>query len=120
MTRSRASALIFLLLLLLSACNQQPDGPIKALLSDPASYDRQVVSLSGMVTDLDVRVSQRGNLYYTFKLDDGSGRVTVFSFGDAPCPEGSRVAVEGQFLRVKYVSGYTFYNQVDARRVACQ
>ena len=23
------------------------------------------------------------------------GRVTVFSFGKAPCPEGSRVAVEG-------------------------
>lgn len=94
------------------------------VLSRPFSQTRpatteQVISLSGTVTNLDVRVSQRGNRYYTFKLDDGSGRVTIFSFGDAPCPEGSPVAVEGEFLRVKYISGYTFYNQVDATRVTC-
>jgi len=115
---ARAVALQALLVFLLS-CGQQPDGPIKALLSDPARYDGQMISLSGALTNLDVRVSHRGNSYYTFELDDGSGRVTIFSFGGPPCPAGSLVTVEGQFLRVKYVSGYTFYNQVDAKRVTC-
>ncbi len=113
-------ALAALLFLTLLSCERaSPDGAVKALLADPARYDGQIVTLTGTVTSLDVRVSQRGNSYYTFKLDDGSGRVTVFSFGDPPCPEGRAVNVEGQFLRVKEISGYTFYNQVDATRVTC-
>ncbi len=116
-----AFALTALLLVSLLSCERaSSDGAVKALLDDPARYDGQVIALTGRVTSLDSRVSRRGNDYYTFQLDGGSGRVTVFSFGTAPCPSGSRVSVEGQFLRVKRVSGYVFHNQVDARQVLCE
>jgi hypothetical protein len=45
--------------------------------------------------------------------------MTVFSFGTPPCPEGGPVSVDGQFRQRKEISGYTFYNQVDAQRVTC-
>lgn len=117
----RPFALAAVLLVTLLSCERaSSDGAVKALLADPARYDGQIVTLTGTVTSLDVRVSRRGNSYYTFKLDDGSGRVTVFSFGDPPCPKGSTVNVEGQFRRMKEMSGHTFYNQVDASRVTCE
>jgi len=117
---ARASAYAVVLVLLLVAACEGADGPIKPLLSDPAAHDGQADTLAGTATQLDVRVSRRGNAYYTFKLDDGSGRVTVFSFGQPPCPSGSPVTVDGEFRRVKQVSGHTFYDQVDARRVVCR
>jgi hypothetical protein len=72
------------------------------------------------VSRLDARVSRRGNPYYTFTLDDGSGRLTVFSFGRAPCPSPTRVTVDGEFRQVKKVGSHTFHDQVDARRVVCR
>ena len=117
---ARACAYVVVLSLALVAACEGADGLVKALLSDPARYDGQPVTLAGTVTQLDVRVSRRGNSYYTFKLGDGSGRVTVFSFGEPPCPSGSRVTIDGEFRRVKRVSGHTFYDQVDARRVVCR
>lgn len=116
--RSLARAVV--LSLLLVAAVEAADAAVKDLLSDPARYDGQSVSLAGTLTQLDARVSRRGNAYYTFKLDDGSARVTVFAFGQPPCPSGSRVTVDGAFRRVKQVSGHTFHDQVDARRVACR
>lgn len=117
---ARACAYVVVLLLLSVAAAEAADVSVKALLSDPTRYDGQPVSLAGTVTGLDARVSKRSNAYYTFKLDDGSGRLTVFEFGQPPCPAASPVAVDGVFRRVKQISGHTFYNQVDARRVACR
>ena len=110
---------VVLSLVLVGAC-EGADAPVKMLLSDPARYDGQTVTLNGAVSQLDARVSRRGNAYYTFKLDDGSGRVTVFSFGQPPCPSPNRVTVDGEFRRVKRITGHTFYDQVDARRVVCR
>ena len=117
---AHAWAFVVAVLLLSVAAGEGADGPVKALLSDPARHDGQEVSLAGTLTQLDARVSKRGNPYYTFKLDDGSGGVTVFSFGRPPCPAGSPVTVDGAFRRVKQVSGHTFHDQIDARRVACR
>lgn len=85
----------------------------------PAAADGQVITLEGTVRHLDVSVSHRGNTYFTFDLDTGTGAVRVFRFGVPQCVAGSRAAVAGVFHRVKHVSGHTFYNQVDAERVTC-
>ncbi len=78
------------------------------------------MTLGGAVTNLNQRVSQRGNAYHTFDLQDATGRMRVFSFGQAPCPEGRQAAVDGTFETVKRVGGYTFYNEVTASRVICR
>ena len=86
----------------------------------PERYDGHAVTLGGTVTNLNQRVSQRGNAYYTFDLQDATGRIRVFSFGQAPCPEGRQAMVDGTFERVKRVEEYTFYNEVTASRVVCR
>ena len=87
---------------------------------DAAQYDNQRITLNGTETNLHARVSQRGNSYFTFDLDTGSGSVRIFEFGTPPCPDRSHVTVEGMFHHVKHVSGYTFYDQIDAERITCQ
>ena len=109
-----------LVFLLAAALCEAADGTITAILADPAGHDGRAVTLSGTVSQLDPRVSRRGNAYYTFKLDDGSARITIYSSGQPSCPAGSRVTVDGEFRHVKKVSGYTFHDQVDARRVTCR
>lgn len=91
-----------------------------AILAAPERYDRQAVTLSGSLTNLKERVSQRGNAYYTFDLQDATGRIRVFSFGQAPCPAGRQAIVEGTFETVKRVGEHTFYNEVTASRVVCR
>ena len=83
-------------------------------------FDGKVVTLLGTMTSLDVRVSRRGNSYYTFDLSAGGWSIKVFSFGRPPCRDGSIVIVEGVFQQVKRVSGRTFYNEVEAQRVSCR
>ncbi len=96
------------------------DATTGGILAAPDRYDRQSVTLNGAITNLSQRESQRGNAYYTFELRDGSGRIRVFSFGQAPCTEGKHVVVDGIFETVKRVGDYTFYNEVSATRVACR
>ncbi len=91
-----------------------------AILAAPERYDRHAVTLDGAVTNLNQRVSQRGNTYYTFDLQDTTGRIRVFSFGQASCPEGRHAIVDGTFETVKRVGRYTFYNEVTASRVMCR
>ena len=91
-----------------------------AILVAPERYDKQAVTLSGALTNLDQRVSQRGNAYYTFDLQDATGRIRVFSFGQAPCPAGRQAIVDGTFETVKRVGEHTFYNEVTASRVMCR
>ncbi len=117
---ARALAYIVVLWLAVVAAGKGADAQIRAVLSDPAAYDGQPLSLTGTASQVDTRVSRRGNAYYTFKLDDGSGRVSVFSFGQVPCPSPSRVTVAGEFRHVKRVGSHTFYDQIDARRVICR
>ena len=118
--RACAHIVVVLLLSVAVAVGEGADATVKTVMSDPARYDGQAVSMAGTINALDARVSRRGNAYYTFKLDDGSGRVNVFAFGQPPCPSVSRVAIDGTFRRVKQVSGHTFHDQVDARHVSCR
>ena len=110
----------FALVLALAPPVQALSATAGAILTAPERYDKQAVALGGAVTNLSQRVSQRGNAYYTFDLQDTTGRIRIFSFGQAPCPEGRQAIVDGTFERVKRVEEYTFYNEVTASRVVCR
>ena len=90
---------------------------VKDLLAQPDKWHGQPVVVSGIVSRLDARTSQRGNTYSTFVLSDGRASVNVFSYGVPQIKDTSRVQVEGTYLKVKRVGKYTFQNQVDARRI---
>lgn len=90
---------------------------VKDLLAEPDKWHGRAVVVTGSVGKLERRTSQRGNPYYTFLLNDGMQSVTVFSYGTPEVGDGSRVQVEGTFLKIKRVGKYTFQNQVDAIRI---
>lgn len=87
------------------------------LLASPDKWHGRPVVVSGTVTRLEPRVSQRGNAYFTFRLADAAGAVTVFAYGTPEVGDGERVQVEGIFHKVKRVGKHAFPNQVDATRV---
>ena len=90
---------------------------VKELQAQPDKWHGRAVVVSGSVSRLDARTSQRGNPYYTFVLSHGLASVNVFSYGVPQIRDTSRVQVEGTFLKVERVGKYTFQNQVDARRI---
>ena len=90
---------------------------VKDLLAQPDKWNGQSVVVTGVVSRLDAKTSQKGNSYYNFVLTDGLASVNVFSYGVPQIKDTSRVQVEGTYLKVKRVGKYTFQNQVDARRI---
>jgi hypothetical protein len=66
------------------------------LLDNPAEYDGKRVSTSGRVTEA------AGALGYgTYRIDDGTGSLTVVSTRGGGAPrEGARIDVEGIFRAV--------------------
>ena len=89
------------------------------ILGNPDRFDGQLVTISGTLTNLQPRVSQRGNTYFTVELSDGRTSITVFKFGEPPCRAGTTATVEGRFQKVKQVGRYEFRNQVDAMKITC-
>lgn len=89
------------------------------ILGDTDRFDGQIVTISGTLTNVQPRVSQRGNAYFTFELSDGRKSITVFKFGESPCRAGTPATAEGRFQKVKQVGRYTFRNQVDATKITC-
>ena len=117
-TRIPLAAWMGVVLLAASALGAPADlVAVKDLLAQPDKWNGQPVVVSGVVSRLDARTSQRGNSYYTFVLTDGLASVNVFSYGSPQIRDTSRVQVEGTFLKVNRVGKYTFHNQVNARRI---
>ena len=83
------------------------------ILGSPSAYDRQHVEVRGTVERLEQKVSHKGNPYVTFSLCS-SQCIHVFGFGSPNLSDGQTITVRGTFAAVKRVSGYTFYNEVDA------
>ena len=90
---------------------------VKQLIAAPDKWHGRPVVLTGIVSQLDAKTSQKGNPYYTFVLTEGLARVNVFSHGAPQIKDTNRVQVEGTFLKVNRVGKYTFHNQVNARRI---
>ena len=89
------------------------------ILGNPDRFDGQIVTISGTLINVQPRVSQRGNAYFTVELSDGRKSITVFKFGESPCRAGTTATVEGLFQKVKQVGRYTFRNQIDATKITC-
>lgn len=82
------------------------------ILSDPARFDGQRVTVTGTVTKLRTYVSRRGAPYYIFHLSDNARTIPVVAVGPAACQGGASAKVEGQFVRVP--------GHIDATMVACR
>lgn len=90
---------------------------VGSILADKAAFDAKAVNLSCAALNIKAQTSRKGNSYYTFLCDDGTGAVTVFSFGAPAFVESDRVRVKGTFAMVKHVGRNVFYDQVDAEEV---
>jgi len=117
-SRCMLIALLCCLLLLVTSVQALNTSP-SAVLATPDRFDGQTVTISGTITNLRERVSQRGNAYYTFDLSDGKQAIRVFSFGKAPCRAGG-ATVDGTFEKVKQQGRYTFYNEITATSMTCR
>ena len=66
--------------------------PIRELLDDPSRYDGKTVRIAGQVKEA------AGVLGYgAYKVDDGTGTLTVISQGGGAPRVGAKVGVEGTF-----------------------
>ncbi len=108
-----------LLALATSAWAQVLSSTPSEILTNADRFDRQPVTITGLITNVQEKVSRAGNPYYTVDLSDGKQAVRVFSFGKVPCRSGA-ATVEGTFEQVKEQGRYTFYNEVTATRVTCR
>jgi hypothetical protein len=92
-----------------------------SLATNRASLDHQNVTLQGTAIDVKETTSRRGNDYTTFKLQDatnGSCTVNIFTWGHPTLTSGDHVRVEGVFETEHHQGRYTFYNEVEATKVA--
>jgi hypothetical protein len=122
MQRRRALSLCGLtaLLLVTPIVIHAAEVNICSLVGKPVSFDHQNLTLQGAVTNLKETTSHRGNDYTTFRLQDPSGGCTVniFTWGHSALSNGDQVRVEGVFETEHHQGRYTFYNEVEATKVA--
>jgi hypothetical protein len=69
--------------------------PIKTLLDDPARFDGKVVRIAGTVG-----LSAGALGYGAYRVDDGTGTLSVVSQENGAPREGAQVGVEGTFKAV--------------------
>jgi len=105
------------LILLAAQCsgtkNQEHTAEIASLLAQPSSHDNEEVSLSGKVSQLDVKTSRAGNEYETFSIcETEKSCIKVFRFGSGDVNEGDDATVKGHFHAINRVGAYTFYNEI--------
>src|SRR5580704_4039291 len=100
--RFLAPLFLFAFVFLLAACNQTK---IAAINSDPAKYSAKDVTVAGQVLT-SFGVSNQG----VFELDDGTGRLWVWSNGFGVPSQGARVAVSGRVQSGMAIGGRFFAN----------
>jgi hypothetical protein len=90
---------------------------IAELLSHPEQYDRQDVTVSGKVTNIQLATNRQGQPAYGFLLQDHAGTLKVVSLGQAEVREGDQVIVEGVFSRLRQAGRTIVYNEIKALSV---
>lgn len=89
-----------------------------SIVANRPSFDHQSVSLQGAVVGLRETNSRAGNDYTTFKLQDGGCDVSIFIWGHPTLMNGDHIRVDGVFETEHHQGRYTFYNEVQATKVA--
>ncbi len=90
--RSNVVAATIFAALLAVGCKGEKATPIKTLLDDPSRFNQQVVRIAGKVGEA------AGALGYgIYRVDDGTGSITVVSQKGGAPRTGATVGVEGEF-----------------------
>jgi hypothetical protein len=103
MTRLGRLALMLSLVALTSACAASLRNPhVADLQHNPGRYQNHTVSIEGVVTSSwGVPLAP----YKMYKVDDGTGEVTVLSQGSRMPTRGARVRVRGRVNEVAVLGG---------------
>ena len=86
---------------------------IAQILAEPASYDGEHVVVSGTITKLDRKISEKGNRYVTFWLCSDKC-IEVYGVGSPNLTDNQTITVFGTFSVVKRIGSYTFNNGIYA------
>ena len=90
LARNAMALLVTVSCLALLGC--QSTTPIKTMLDDPSHFDHKVVRISGTVEEA------LGLLGYgSYRVDDGTGALTVVTQSGGAPRSGAKVRVEGEF-----------------------
>ena len=107
-----------LILCLTVSCNAA-EPKISDILASPAQFDGKTVTVRGMAAAVKETTSRKGNDYTTFRVQDSGGApIVIFTFGHLGIRNADCVLVIGVFEKVKNVGPYTFYDEIEAQRVA--
>jgi hypothetical protein len=115
-----AFAMAMGLLLSTSVTCPAADDAICSIAKTPQEFDHKSITLKGVPVNVKETTSRRGNDYATFKLQDAAGcAVTIFTWGHPTLTTCDQVSVEGVFETEHHQGRYTFYNEIQATKVAC-
>ena len=87
------------------------------ILEHPEQYDRQDVTVTGTVADIQSTTNQYGQPVYGFLLQNQAGTIRVISRGQAEVRDGDVVIVEGTFSRPRQVGRTVVDGQIKALSV---
>ncbi|MFN3681830.1 MAG: hypothetical protein ACK4VP_07300 [Nitrospira sp.] len=90
---------------------------IAELLAHPELYDRQEVTVTGKVGNIQIATNRQGQLVYGFLLHDPAGTIKIISLGKPEVREGDLVIVHGTFNRLRQVGRAIVYNEIKALSV---
>ena len=87
---------------------------IPDLVAHAEDYDRQMVAVSGRVSDLQLATNREGQTAYGFLLKEANTTLKVIVLGRPEVRDGDQVVVEGVFSRHRQVGRSIIYNEIKA------
>lgn len=90
---------------------------IAELVTHPEQYDRQNITVTGQVTNVQLATTRDGKPAYGFLLKDSAGTLKVVALGQAEIHEGDLIIVEGLFNRMRQAGRTIIYNEIKATSV---
>lgn len=111
----RIVSVIALLAIAATALPQPASTTIAAVLAAPDRFNHKMVKVIGVVTDLKLKTSKKGNPYATFWLHSGARRIQVYlQAHPVGITDKDTVTVVGEFAVERKVGSSVFSNEIDA------